>query len=180
MADKHLKNCFCDGQHIRILCDRMDSYKRMKRKQKFYNKNEKLVMKRLGFKPTFASGAGEIEKEDGESAEAIAQLKSTDSESIKISFKDLHELEYHASMSRKIGIFIIQNLQTDELYAMVNVKDFANLKRIILGEEVIANSIVFNEHAVSNKTKQKVVKSSSEGRDDFYKEREEKWTKKQK
>ena len=37
-----------------------------KRSTKFYRKNEEEVMRRLGFKPTKNSGAGWIEKEDGQ------------------------------------------------------------------------------------------------------------------
>ena len=56
------------------------------RSGKFYRKNEREVMKNLGLKPTKNSGSGWIEKEDGENETIIAQLKSTDSESIKVNF----------------------------------------------------------------------------------------------
>ena len=58
------------------------------RNGKFYRKNEREVMKNLGLKPTKNSGSGWIEKEDGENETIIAQLKSTDSESIKVNLLD--------------------------------------------------------------------------------------------
>ena len=39
----------------------------MKRSGKFYSKNEKETLKKLGLKPIAFSGAGWISKEDGES-----------------------------------------------------------------------------------------------------------------
>ena len=51
------------------------------RKQKFWFKNEKRVMKRLGFEPVPGSCSGWVNKEDGENEFALAQLKSTDADS---------------------------------------------------------------------------------------------------
>ena len=60
----------------------------MKRTGKFWRKNERDVMERLGLEPTPNSGSGWIAKEDGQSDDVICQLKSTDAESI--SFKRFH------------------------------------------------------------------------------------------
>lgn len=106
----------------------------MKRTVKFYRMNENEVMKRLGFRPTKNSGAGWIEKEDGENEVAICQLKSTDAQSIQISQKDLRVLEYHAAVSHKVPVFAIQFLNTGEVWMMVrpddlvlNKKDFSDI-----------------------------------------------------
>lgn len=148
------------------------------RGKKFYNKNEKEVLGRLGFKSTLASGAGWVEKEDGESDVALAQLKTTDAERFTITLKDMHTLEYHAALSRKIPIFINQCLTTDDIYVTVNVNDFPRLKKIILGEEFEATEVIVKS---SKQPKaERVVKSSSRGRQQFFKERDEKWQKKRK
>ena len=65
----------------------------MKRSGKFYRKNEKEVMESLGLKPTYNSGSGWVEKEDGQNEDVICQLKSTDAQSIKINQKDIRILE---------------------------------------------------------------------------------------
>ena len=53
-----------------------------KRSTKWYRKNEAEVMHRLGIYPTINSGAGWIQKEDGESDLFMCQLKSTDNKCI--------------------------------------------------------------------------------------------------
>ena len=63
-----------------------------KRSTKFYRKNEAEVMQQLGLKPTKNSGAGWIEKEDGQNDYIIAQLKSTDANSIKVNLRDIEIL----------------------------------------------------------------------------------------
>ena len=61
-----------------------------KRSTKFYRKNEEEVMRSLGLTPTKNSGAGWIEKEDGQNEHVICQLKSTDAQSIRVIQKDIH------------------------------------------------------------------------------------------
>lgn len=95
----------------------------MKRSIRFYRRNEQQVMRKLGFNPTKNSGAGDIEKEDGENDVAICQLKSTDAQSISIRQKDLQVLEYHASVSHKIPVFAIQFLNTGEVWLLTRPKD---------------------------------------------------------
>ena len=43
------------------------------RKQKFWFKNEKRVMKRLGFEPVPGSGSGWVNKEDGENENLLGK-----------------------------------------------------------------------------------------------------------
>lgn len=95
-----------------------------KRSTKFYRKNEAEVMKRLGFKPTKNSGAGWVEKCDGENELFICELKSTDKESYTLKQKTLQELEYHACVAHKIPVFALQFLNRDEIWVVVKEDEF--------------------------------------------------------
>lgn len=107
-----------------------------KRSTKFYRKNEAEVMKRLGFKPTKNSGAGWIEKEDGQSDQCICQLKSTDKQSISIKQNDLHVLEQNASISHKLPVFALQFLNTNEVWVMIKPEDLGLIQKLVKGEEI--------------------------------------------
>ena len=78
------------------------------RKQKFWFKNEKRVMKRLGFEPVPGSGSGWVNKEDGENEFALVQLKSTDADSYRLNYLDIEKLEYHAAVSHKIPVMFVE------------------------------------------------------------------------
>lgn len=86
-------------------------------------KHEKKVMKKLGFKPQFASGAGWIDKEDGENEIALAQLKSTIKESMSIKLADLNKLVYHANVSEKIPVFVIEFTGNRGTWLMIRPED---------------------------------------------------------
>lgn len=116
-----------------------------KRTTKFYRKNEAEVMKRLGLKPTKNSGAGWIEKCDGENEHFICELKSTDKESYRIEQSTLHVLEYHANVSHKIPIFALQFLNTDEVWVMMKPED-------IDITEFLKNGVDNNQEECYNKT----------------------------
>lgn len=88
----------------------------MNRGTKFYRRNEEEAMQRLGLRPTKNSGAGWVEKEDGESEDILCQLKSTDHQSISVKQVDLRQLENHAAVSHKIPVFAIQFLNTGEIW----------------------------------------------------------------
>lgn len=94
-----------------------------KRSGKFYYKNENETMKKLGLTPTKGSGNGWLEKEDGLNDEVIAQLKSTDANSIKISLEDLNKLNYNAKVDHKAPLFVIQFLSTGELFILMKPQD---------------------------------------------------------
>ena len=142
------------------------------RKAKFWFKNEKEVMRSLGFEPVKGSGSGWIHKEDGESEFALAQLKSTEAESYKLSYLDVQKLEYHASVSHKVPMFIIEFLNRGT-YVLVNANDFSKLKNICFGlEEKIKESSVVD---VDDVQERKSIGSSKTDREKFYKERENKW-----
>lgn len=142
------------------------------RGSKFWLRNEKRVMKMLGFEPVSGSGNGWIHKEDGENEAALAQLKSTESGSFKLTVVDLEKLEYHAAVSNKIPVFVIEFLGR-ETYALVNIKDFYRLQDLTLGKkEEKREREVFETDVVV--TKDKVVSATKE-RKKFYREEEEKW-----
>lgn len=104
-----------------------------KRTTKWYRKNEADVMKRIGFVPTKNSGAGWIEKEDGQNDYCICQLKSTDAQSISVKQNDLHVLENNASISHKIPVFAVQFINTDEVWLMIKPEHIQAIKGIAEG-----------------------------------------------
>jgi hypothetical protein len=153
----------------------------MKRSTKFYFKNEKEVMQSLGLKPTKGSGSGWIEKEDGQNEYIIAQLKSTDSNSYRISLDDLHKLEHNAIVAHKTPTFIIQFLKTRELYMVSKVEDVQEIAKYL---ETGSCAITMKDYAAIaelfeyEKTKvEKIIKSSDRGKKEFWEEREENFKK---
>lgn len=146
----------------------------MARTGKFYYKNEKEIMRDLGFKPTAASGSGWLEKEDGQSEFAIAQLKSTDAESIKVNLMDIKVLEHNALVSHKRPVFVIQYLKTNDIFLVIRPekdvldilhKHFDN-KSIELGEQLheSIDDIIISEASLLS-------------RDNFIKERDKTYAK---
>lgn len=153
----------------------------MKRTGKFYRNNEKEVMRNLGLNPTKNSGSGWIEKEDGENETLIAQLKSTDAESIKINLLDLKKLFYHAGVSNKTGVFIIQFLQGNEELLLIRPED---LQKVAEGLQIkpYSNIPILNKVPctpsqrpcrASDKNIPQIKSGSKSARDKFYKQREE-------
>lgn len=150
----------------------------MKRTGKYYRKNEKEVMKSLGLKPTYNSGSGWIEKEDGQSDYIICQLKSTDAQSIKVNQKDLHILEKNATVSHKIPVFAIQYLNTNEVWLMVKPESLEDVSEYIKTGKVENLDLGIK---LSNKSLQLIqkptIKSSSDAREEYRKEMEKKYDK---
>ena len=153
----------------------------MKRSGKFYRKNEAEIMKSLGLKPTKNSGSGWVEKEDGQSEDVICQLKSTDANSIKVNKKDLDVLSYNAAVAHKLPVFAIQFLQSNEVYLIVKPEMLCEAAKYIeTGEYESANEFVginLNEHEEITSKPRKVIKSSSNAREKFNKENEQKFKK---
>ncbi len=153
----------------------------MKRSGKFYRKNEADVMRQLGFKPTKNSGSGWIEKEDGISEDAICQLKSTDANSIKVNKKDLDVLSYNAAVAHKLPVFAIQFLQSNEVYLIIKPELLCEAAKYIeTGEYESANEFVgidLSEHEDMTVTPRRVIKSSSNAREEFHRENEKKFKK---
>ena len=132
-------------------------------------------MKGLGFKPAPASGAGWIVKEDGENDLAMVQLKSTDSTRYTLDMLDMKKLEYHANISHKIPIFIVQFLREDKLYAIVPVDNIIDLKDSVETGK-IKDKVTIKEPELV--TSRRLVKSSKKAREQFFEEREKKYGRK--
>lgn len=160
----------------------------MKRSGKFYRKNEAEVMKSLGLDPTPGSGCGWVVKEDGQSENVICQLKSTDAASISIKKLDIDKLEYNASVEKKIPVFAVQFLQTNDVYLIVRPENLQEVSEYIeTGEVQNANDFLgisscdVAESASMHLSKDKgLVKSSSSARETFMRERMEKYAKERK
>ena len=152
-----------------------------KRSGKFYNKNEKQVMQLLGLKPTIASGSGWLEKEDGYNENVICQLKSTDSNSIKVDLLDIEKLEYQATVTNKIPVFAIQFLKNisdidQGTYLLVRPSDLKDLVGYISEPYTpIDNKFKFNlvDSEVTD-DKPKIV-STNKAKQKWKKEQEQKW-----
>ena len=145
-----------------------------KRSGKFYSKNEKEIMERYGLKATPGSGSGWLAKEDGQNDHVIAQLKSTDANSYKLSLDDIDKLEYHAMVENKIPLFIIEFLQRDEIFFVLKPQDLIKLSKYLeIGEyreSKILNEI--NETKEEKEIKRKKISSSSKARKKFYEDLE--------
>lgn len=144
------------------------------RRAKFWFKNEKEVMRRLGFKPVKGSGSSWVEKEDGESEVALAQLKSTEAESYRLNYLDIEKLEYHASVSHKLPVFVIEFLNRGT-YLLFNVNDLDNLYQFLVDNKVDKQEQVMQVEEIA--VKRSRVESSKDDRQKFFKEREQKWKK---
>lgn len=135
-------------------------------------------MKDLGLKPASGSGNGWIEKEDGENDHIIAQLKSTDKTSYKITQLDLEKLEYHANIANKVPMFIIQFLNEDTRYALMAIEDIPLVAQYInTGEvEMPTREPLFNPEDVTPKKSSKPkIGSSKSARDKFNKDKQKAW-----
>lgn len=162
-----------------------------KRSGKFYSQNEKRTLKALGLIPAPASGAGWVVKEDGENETLMVQLKSTDSLSYRLSRLDMKKLEFHADVSHKVPVFLVQFLKDDRLYAIVDVKNiddlFYGLKGIkpnttsvdiaSIKEEIdIASTSKEKKEKINKKEKREseapIIKTSKSSRDSFFREQE--------
>lgn len=146
----------------------------MKRTGKFYSRNEKETLSRLGLKPSPMSGAGWVIKEDGENDIVMVQLKSTDSSSYRLDLLDLTKLEYHADISRKVPIFLIQYLKTGKIYAVVDIDNIKELGEALDTGKVKEKMMIKD---IESTVEKKVVKTSKKSREQFFKERGEKFGK---
>lgn len=149
-----------------------------KRSTKFYRKNEAEVMEALGLKPTKNSGAGWIEKEDGQNDYLIAQLKSTDAMSIRVQQKDINILEENARICHKTPLFVIQFLNNNDVFIMVRPEDIGQVNQYInTGRCEKPPEPIFEDVRPQQKSKKPAIKSSKSQRDKFHKEREKLWQK---
>lgn len=119
----------------------------------------------------------DIEKEDGENDIAMVQLKSTDSSSYRLDMLDMKKLEYHASVSKKLPIFLVQFLKQDKIYAIVEVGDIPDLAIALETGSVPPRSFFEEDEINEAKPKRQKVKASVKAREQFFKERSEKFGK---
>lgn len=150
-----------------------------RRSTRFYRKNEEEVMEALGLQPTLNSGAGWIEKEDGQNDYLIAQLKSTDKESMSIKKRDIEILEANAMIAHKVPLFVIQFLSTGDTYIMARPSDLKQVVEYINTGECQKPTDEFILET-NNKPQVKKIKSSSNARDSFWdgkREENSKWKK---
>lgn len=138
-----------------------------KRTTRFYRKNEAEVMSALGLKPTKNSGAGWVEKEDGQNDHLIAQLKSTDANSIRINLRDIEVMEANALVCHKVPVFVIQFLGTEDVFIMARPNDMEQVVQYINTGDCQRPQIEFD---IDNKDKPKVakIKSSEGSRNQFW------------
>lgn len=145
-----------------------------KRSGKYYSNNEKKTLESLGFVPSPMSGAGWIVKEDGENDVAMVQLKSTDSSSYRLDILDMKKLEYHAYVSNKVPIFLVQFLKQDKVYAIIDVSNIDDLFEAFNCNKKPEYQKITK---IENKNERKMIRSSKKSRDEFMKERDDKYTK---
>ena len=101
------------------------------RNGKYWRQREKELMTQLGLKPVPLSGAGWVEKEDGESETILAQLKSTEGQSITVNKQDVLDLFYHSRVAHKLPLFILDFggdfqlflIRPDELKQIAEARD---------------------------------------------------------
>jgi len=159
----------------------------MKRRTKWYRKNEAEVMKDLGLKPTKNSGSGWIEKGDGQNENVICELKSTDANSYRLQLQDLQKIQHHGDVSHKIPVFAVQFIQADEVYLIVKPEDLQDLaKGLAEGFKDRDNKRLeienFNIDDIPDvkPVERKTIKSSKSARNNFHSEREAKYNKERK
>jgi hypothetical protein len=142
-----------------------------RRTTKFYRQNEAEVMTSLGLEPTPNSGAGWKLKEDGQNDFLIAQLKSTDAESLRVQLKDWHTLEYNAVVAHKIPVFVGQFLSTGEVFIMAKPADLPSVVQYLeCGKcDVVKTEIIAPDEQQSNQTLEPI---KSGNRDRFWKNKE--------
>lgn len=156
-----------------------------RRSTKWYRKNEEEVMERLGLEPTKNSGAGWVEKEDGQNDYLICQLKTTDAGSVSVKRKDLDILEYNAGVSHKIPVFALQFIgnTTENVWIMMKPEDIQQVSEYMkTGSCEKSVSQVDIDADINDRTIKKAMIQSGRRNRDLYernleKEREQKYGK---
>lgn len=154
----------------------------MQRRGRFYRVNEADVMKRLGFEPTQGSGAGWREKGDGQSEHLIAQLKLTDASQIAVRKLDLDRLVHNAAVTHKLPVFVVEFLETGDVWLMTRPLDIRDVADALDGADVqmqtgvlagaIQDAAVGMVRAAQEATgrNQVVITSSADARDEYERE----------
>lgn len=120
-------------------------------------------MKRLGLEPTPNSGAGWKHKEDGQSEQLIAQLKSTDAKSMRFNLDDFHKLEYNAIVAHKIPLFVMQFIESNDIFILIKPADLPSVAQYLETGvlDIVRNDIALDEQTQQEAKPVKVVKSGS-------------------
>jgi len=148
----------------------------MKRTAKFYRRNEKEVMEAFGMETDPQSGGGWIVKEDGQNEHIICQLKSTDASSFTVKKLDLDKLIYNASVSHKLPVYMVQLLESNELYIICkpdNIQDLARYLTTNETKEITRQTYNLETYTDTKQSNKKVVVSSLSARQRFEQEERE-------
>ena len=150
-------------------------------KSKFWFRNEKNVMKRLGLNSVPGSGSDWINKEDGENDTVMVQLKSTEADSYRVNYLDIEKLEYHAAVSHKIPVMFVEFMDRGT-YAVLKVENIIDFAQTLAGSKQksshdAVSPFVFVEAVNPSKPSRQLVSNSKRDRNKFYEEREKQWNK---
>lgn len=88
-----------------------------------WTRREKGVMKDIGANPVALSGAGWLDKEDGQTEDCLIQLKSTERKSITIKLDDVLTLIRNARVAHKRPVFVLEFVGEEILLVAAQVED---------------------------------------------------------
>lgn len=147
-----------------------------KRSGKFYYRNERDVMGRLGLEQVPGSGNGWVAKEDGESEDVLCQLKSTDAQSIRIQKLDIEKLEHNALVSHRLPVFAINFLSDNSIYLLVSPESLLELAEYLnTGNKPKPLDDGLRIDSVASEGHHRVIGSGASVRDEMKSERESKY-----
>lgn len=150
-----------------------------KRSGKFYYRNEREVMGRLGLEQVPGSGSGWVAKEDGESEDILCQLKSTDARSIRIQKLDIEKLEHNALVSHRLPVFAINFLSDNSTYLLVSPESLLEVAEYLdTGNKPKPVDEGLRFDSVASQVHHRVVGSGASVRDEMESERQSKYKKK--
>lgn len=98
---------------------------------KKWSRREEEVMGMLGLKRQPGSGSGWLKKEDGEGDDILAQLKSTEGKSIAIKADDVKELLYHAYVSHKLPVFVVDFMEEGFMLVATRIEDMPSVAKAL-------------------------------------------------
>lgn len=122
-----------------------------------------------------------VEKEDGQSEHIICQLKSTDASSIRVVKQDLDTLAHNAQVAHKLPVFVVQYLQSDEVYLVLKPEVLEQVAQYLQTGVVEHKQSEFDElseHVPVSKPK-RIIRSSADAREEIARERAEKYRRKE-
>lgn len=94
-----------------------------------WRKREKQVLRELGFTATPGSGNTFLGREDGETPNLLAQVKSTDGATITVKRQDLKDLAYHSYRAQRRKPVFIADFGEGEVWVMCRPEDLGLLAR---------------------------------------------------